>query len=330
MRSLILFFVLFSSSANALDWYWIALKNHAALATKTESVDLSSAKTSFTYAGYGGRVIVGNSGCQTGAQQTDSYWESDFFIIPKRLEVKSNESGRSYYVNTNPLTYNYVFRADANSWVFGNPVQQHNLTITCLGVGSTSTATPGMSNVSASVLLDITTLPPGRYTVEYPGGVTFVQWGSHQNIENIVRIALGFMTDASLGGNFIKGDIIVPNYCTGTADDIYHGQLTPNNINGHLVQSKVNVSCLKQGSSVKLKIIGGRKPNDYRYKITDGVTSLGENVDSKITFSDSGFNESTVTILGAENIFLNSELLASGQVNPGRYEGSSIVQLNYD
>ncbi|CAD6180789.1 hypothetical protein AOY57_23025 [Escherichia coli] len=326
MKSLLWLLLLFSMNVFALDWYWVASKKNGSVKASVEVISLSEAKANFSYWGSGGRIIVANSGCRTGETQNDNYWESDFAAVPKRLQLISQDTGKSYFVDVRPEAYKYLYAGDSSNWVFGNPVQQNNLPMICRGVGEVDSATPGVAGLDMIFSFDITSIPPGTYNFSYVGGGTFVQWGSSLNIENIARVALRQMSDSNFAGNGIQGSITIPNHCEGTAKVFNHDSMTPDNVDGNTVNSTVRVACLKK-ASVRLKLIGLKQPSNGM-SINDGVTSLGRGVDAKLRFNNDK-NIITVNVEKTE-IPVSSRLIKSGDVVAGKIEGEALLQLSYE
>ncbi|EFH7645844.1 hypothetical protein ACQ9QK_004967 [Escherichia coli] len=326
MRYNIIFLFFYSLNVWALDWYWVASKNAGSVKTSVDVISLSKARANFSYWGSGGRVIVANSGCPVGESQNDNYWESDFAVVPKKLQLISQLSGKSYFVDVHPEAYKYLYGGDSTNWVFGNPVQQKNLPMTCQGVGATSPATPGVAGLDMIFSFDITPIPPGVYTFSYVGGGTFVQWGSSLNVDNMARIAQKYMSDSNFAGNGIQGSITIPNYCEGAAKVIDHGNMTPDSVDGNTVNTSVRITCLKK-ASVKLKLTGLKQPANGM-SMDDGVTSLGKGVDAMLRFYN---NENVITEnIESSDISIYSRLIRGGEVVAGKLEGEALLQLFYE
>lgn len=320
-------FFWFPSFVYALDWYWVASKNSSYINASVSVKNQNTAIAVFVYHGTGGRVITANSGCSSGATQIDNYWESDFAIVPKVLTLTSVDTGRQYHINTTPVSYKYLYSNNGTNWLFGNPVQQKNLPMICQPVGATSSVTPGGGSLAMSFSFDLSSLPPGGYSFSYIGGGTFVQWGSSNNIDNIARVALQYMTAAGFPGNVIKGSVVVPNYCNGVAEEIRHGKMTPEDVDGNQAIAGITVNCLRE-SSVSMKIIGTTTPNNGASK-NDGVTSLGKGIDSKLTFVTNGKNTLTDTFRN-RRILISSRLIRTGNIVEGYYEGGGVLQIMYN
>ncbi|HBA3590912.1 TPA: hypothetical protein J5G22_001978 [Escherichia coli] len=317
----------FPSFVYALDWYWIASKNSSTINASVNVKNINTAIADFVYYGSGGRVITANSGCPAGATQNDNYWESDFAIVPKLITLTNVDTGLQYRINTSPVSYKYLYSQDGTNWLFGNPIQQKNLPMICQPVGATSTSTPGVGNLAMSFSFELSSLPPGSYSFSYIGGGTFVQWGSSNNIDNIARQALQYMTATGFPGNVIKGEVVIPNYCNGVAEEIRHGKMTPGDVDGNQSIAGVTVNCLRE-SSVSMKIIGATTPNNGASK-NDGVTSLGKGIDSKLTFIANGKNTLTDTFKN-KRIMISSSLMKTGDIVEGYYEGGGILQIVYN
>lgn len=320
-------FFLFPSSVYALDWYWVASKNSSSVSASVNVKNMNTAIADFVYRGAGGRIITANSGCPSGAMEWDNYWESDFAIVPKMLTLTRDDSGHQYRVNTKPESYKYLYVHDSNNWLFGNPIQQKNLPMICQPVGATSPVTPGVGNLAMSFSFDLSSLPPGRYSFSYVGGGTFVQWGSSNDINNIARVALQYMTAAGFPGNEVKGEVVIPNYCNGVAEEIRHGNMTPESVNGNKAIAGVTIDCLRM-SSVSMRLTGVITPNNGGDK-NDGVTSLGKGIDSQLTFTANGKNTFTDSFK-SKRIMISSRLIRTGNVVEGHYEGEAILQISYN
>ncbi|HDD8676600.1 TPA: hypothetical protein PBO82_005297 [Escherichia coli] len=252
--------------------------------------------------------------------------ESDFAVVPRKLQLISQLSGKSYFVDVHPEAYKYLYGGDSTNWVFGNPVQQKNLPMTCQGVGATSPATPGVAGLDMIFSFDITPIPPGVYTFSYVGGETFVQWGSSLNVDNMARIAQKYMSDSNFAGNGIQGSITIPNYCEGAAKVIDHGNMTPDSVDGNTVNTSVRITCLKK-ASVKLKLTGLKQPANGM-SMDDGVTSLGKGVDAMLRFYN---NENVITEnIESSDISIYSRLIRGGEVVAGKLEGEALLQLFYE
>ncbi|CAD5756973.1 Uncharacterised protein [Escherichia coli] len=314
----------FPSFVYALDWYWVASKNSSSINATVTVQNLNTAIANFAYRGTGGRVITANSGCPSGAMQKDDYWESDFAAVPKILTLTSLDTGRQYRINTIPVAYKYLYSNDGIYWLFGNPIQQKNLSMICQPVGASSTVTPGVGNLVMSFSFDLSSLPPGGYSFSYVGGGTFVQWGSSNNIDNIARVALKNMTVSGLPGNVIKGEVVIPNYCNGVAEEIRHGKMTPADVDGNQAIAGITIDCLRE-SSISMKIIGVATPNNGADK-NDGVTSLGKGIDSKLTFIANGKNTLTESFKN-KRIMISSNLMRTGEIAEGYYEGDGVLQI---
>ena len=311
----------------ALDWYWVASKNSSSINASVVVKNTNTAIANFTYHGAGGRVITANSGCPSNATQRDDYWESDFAVVPKVLVVTNVDTGRQYRINTTPVSYKYLYSNDSSNWLFGNPVQQKNLPMICQPVGATSSATPGVGSLAMSFSFDISSLPPGSYSFSYVGGGTFVQWGSSNDINSIARVALQYMTASGFIGNVVKGDIVIPNYCNGVAEEIQHGKMTLENVDGNQAIAGVTVDCLRE-SSISMKIIGTTTPNNGANK-NDGITSLGKGIDSQLTFIANGKNTLADSFKN-KRVMISSRLMRTGDVVEGYYEGGGILQIIYN
>lgn len=124
-------------------------------------------------------------------------------------------------------------------------------------------------------------------------------------------------------------------YCTvasGTSLDINHGLLSPGAVNGNRKSNSIIVTCTGGATvpvKVKLSPVGNPHTGSQLSGNNGVLTPLGNKVDSLVSLGGERVTEKNINVSSISTLAVNSELKATGNVQPGVSSGSAIISVSY-